>query len=35
VYILDGQGTVKYVWVTETPGVEPNYDEVKKALGSK
>ena len=34
VFVLDAQGTVKYVWITEEPGVEPNYDEVKKAVSS-
>jgi peroxiredoxin len=34
VYVLDTAGTVKYAWSTEDPGVEPNYDEVKKAVGS-
>jgi len=34
VFVLDGQGTVKWTWVSENPGVEPNYDEVKKAVGS-
>lgn len=32
VYVIDGSGTVTYSWVTENPGVEPNYDEVKKAV---
>ncbi len=34
VYVLDAAGVVKYAWSTEDPGVEPNYDEVKKAVGS-
>jgi peroxiredoxin len=34
VFVLDGSGTVKYTWVTENPGVEPDYDQVKKAVGS-
>jgi peroxiredoxin len=34
VFILDGQGTVRYAWISENPGVEPNYEEVKKALGA-
>jgi peroxiredoxin len=34
VYVLDGEGIVKYAWVTENPGVEPNYEEIKAALGS-
>jgi glutaredoxin-dependent peroxiredoxin len=34
VFVLDSTGTVKYVWVTENPGVEPPYDEINKALAS-
>ena len=34
VFVLDKDGMVKYAWVTENPGVEPPYDEVKKALAS-
>ncbi len=34
VYILDGEGVVKYVWVTENPGVEPNYAEIRSVLES-
>lgn len=32
VFVIDKNGTVRYVWITESPGVEPNYDEVKKAV---
>lgn len=32
VYVLDRNGTVKYKWVSDNPGVEPNYDEVAEAL---
>ncbi len=35
VYILDKKGIVTYRWVSENPGVEPPYDEVRKALGAK
>lgn len=34
VFVLDAKGTVKYVWITENPGTEPPYDEVKAALAS-
>jgi peroxiredoxin len=34
VFILDADGTVKYTWISEDPPVEPDYDEVKKALSS-
>lgn len=32
VFVLDGSGTVRYSWISDNPGVEPNYDEVKKAV---
>jgi glutaredoxin-dependent peroxiredoxin len=32
VFILDQNGVVTYKWVTEDPGKEPNYDELKKAV---
>jgi glutaredoxin-dependent peroxiredoxin len=31
VFVLDSHGVVSYKWVTEDPGKEPNYDDVKKA----
>jgi glutaredoxin-dependent peroxiredoxin len=34
VFVLDPEGTVRYAWISENPGVEPNYDEVKSALAS-
>ena len=34
VFVLDPSGIVKYSWISESPGVEPNYDEVRKAVGS-
>jgi glutaredoxin-dependent peroxiredoxin len=34
ILVLDSTGTVKYVWVTEDPGVEPPYEEINKALAS-
>jgi peroxiredoxin len=34
VFVLDKQGTVRYKWISENPGVEPNYDEVFKAVES-
>ena len=34
VFVLDANGVVKYIWSTENPGVEPNYEELKMALGS-
>ncbi len=31
VFVLDSNGVIAYKWVTEDPGKEPNYEEVKKA----
>jgi peroxiredoxin len=32
VFIVDANGIVKYAWISENPGVEPEYDEIVKAL---
>jgi peroxiredoxin len=32
VFVIDREGMVKYAWIAPNPGVEPNYDEVKKAV---
>lgn len=32
VFILDKDGVVRYRWVSEDPGVEPNYQEIENAL---
>ena len=32
VFILDGKGAVRYRWITEDPGKQPNSDEDKDAL---
>lgn len=34
VFVLDQQGTVKFAWISDNPAVEPDYDEVKKAVAS-
>ena len=34
VFVLDASGTVKYAWISDNPGVEPNYDEVRNAVNS-
>ena len=34
VFVLDKTGTVKYTWVSDNPGVEPLYDEIKKVLST-
>ena len=31
VFILDRDGVVRYKWVTDNPGIEPNYEEVAAA----
>ena len=32
VFVLDKEGVVRYKWVGDTPGVEPEYDEIRQAL---
>ena len=32
VFVLDADGIVRFVWIAEKPGIEPNYDEVKAEL---
>ena len=32
VFILDEEGKVIYRWVSDSPAVEPNYNEIKEAL---
>ena len=32
IFILDQKGVVRYVWVSDNPAVEPNYQEIQKAL---
>ena len=32
VFILDSDGVITYEWVSEDPGKEPNYEELKKAV---
>ncbi len=32
IFILDKTGTVRYAWVSDNPAVEPNYEEIQKAL---
>jgi peroxiredoxin len=31
-FVLDQKGVIRYIWVSEDPAVEPNYDEVQSAL---
>jgi peroxiredoxin len=32
IFVLDKDGVVRYKWVTQDPGVMPNYDEIKQEL---
>lgn len=32
VFILDKNGVVRYRWISEDPGIEPNYTEIEKML---
>jgi len=32
IFILDEQGIVRYIWISENPAIEPKYDEIEKAL---
>jgi len=34
VFVIDGDGVVQYAWVSDDPGVEPDYDEVLDAVAS-
>ena len=34
VTIVDGEGVVRYHWVSESPGVEPDYEEVRAAVAA-
>ena len=33
VFVIDTDGTITYAWVSDDPGVEPDYDEVEAAAG--
>jgi len=32
IFIIDKNGTVRYIWMSENPTVEPDYAEIEKAL---
>lgn len=32
VFVVDGDGQITYSWVSDDPGVEPDYDEVEQAV---
>jgi peroxiredoxin len=32
VFVIDKEGVIRYAWVSDNPGVEPNYAEVEQAV---
>jgi peroxiredoxin len=32
VFVLDDKGTLRYTWISDDPGKEPNYEEIKNTL---
>jgi peroxiredoxin len=34
VFVLDTAGVIRYAWISDNPGAEPNYDEAKAALAA-
>ncbi len=32
IFVIDSKGIVRYVWVSDNPAVEPNYQEIQKVL---
>lgn len=32
IFVVDGEGIIRYMWITENPNVEPNYEEVEEVL---
>jgi len=32
ILVIDSEGTVRYVWISDNPTVEPNYQEIQKIL---
>lgn len=34
VFVVNGEGVVTYAWVGPNPGVEPDYEEVKRAVAA-
>jgi len=33
IFILDREGVIRYMWVSDNPGVEPDYAEIEAELG--
>ena len=34
VYIVDKSGVIRYRWIADAPGQQPNYDELKKIVST-
>jgi glutaredoxin-dependent peroxiredoxin len=34
VFVVDGEGTIRYTWEGPNPGVEPDYNAVRQAVES-
>jgi len=32
VFVIDAKGIVRYAWISEDPGREPDFDAITKAL---
>ena len=32
IFILDQKGIIRYVWISDNPAIEPNYQEIQKIL---
>jgi glutaredoxin-dependent peroxiredoxin len=32
VFVIDGKGVVRYKWITDNPGIEPPYGELKRVV---
>lgn len=32
VFIIDRQGIIRYAWISDNPGIEPNYQEIEKSI---
>jgi peroxiredoxin len=33
IFVLDSAGKIRYKWISDNPLIEPNYQEIKDALG--
>ena len=32
VFLLDKEGVIKYIWISDNPLIEPNYDDIRSKL---